>query len=423
MFLANAPKIHIIIRTRHNRTNDEVHTMPTEIEVPYLDISDPAFSMHSEAVRRAREQHWYAKTNYGYAVLRHQYVSTLLKDPRLSQGSGKWPDHNGVHEGMFHSWWTKCLLVLEGEDHHRIRRMLNPAFSLRHIEAYIPQFEALAEELVAGFIDTGECEYVNDFAEPYATRVLCILTGIPEIEWPTIARIAGTIGLALGITIKDELTEIEEALGELYGYAEGLIADRQANPRDDLVTRLVEANRDGDSLSDDELRNALCLLIFGGMDTTRNQLGLGMQTMMHNPDQWELLAANPDLARNAVEEIMRANPTTTWVTREAVVDFDYEDLHAPAGSTVHFFTQVSGNDPEAYPNPEIDITVERAPHYGFGGGMHHCLGHFVARLDMAIAMRVFSKHMTNIRVNGQDEWLPDSGNTGPVRLPLAFDKR
>jgi cytochrome P450 len=120
---------------------------------------------------------------------------------------------------------------------------------------------------------------------------------------------------------------------------------------------------------------------------------------------------------------MRANPTTTWVTREAVVDFDYEDLHAPAGSTVHFFTQVSGNDPEAYPNPEIDITAERAPHYGFGGGMHHCLGHFVARLDMAIAFRVFSKHLANIRVNGQDEWLPDSGNTGPVRLPLAFDKR
>ena len=117
------------------------------------------------------------------------------------------------------------------------------------------------------------------------------------------------------------------------------------------------------------------------------------------------------------------NPTTTWVTREAAVDFDYEDLHAEAGTTIHFLTQVSGTDPEAYPNPEIDITAERAPHYGFGGGMHHCLGHFVARADMTIALKVLSAAMTNLRVNGADEWLPDSGNTGPVRLPIAFDKR
>ena len=132
----------------------------------------------------------------------------------------------------------------------------------------------------------------------------------------------------------------EDALSELYGYAEALIEDRQANPKDDLVTKLVQANAAGDSLSDDELRNALCLLIFGGMDTTRNQIGLGLREFLRRPDQWELLAEKPDLARNAVEEVMRMNPTTTWVTREAVVDLDFEDLHVPAGSTVHFFTQV-----------------------------------------------------------------------------------
>ena len=397
--------------------------MSTDIAVPYLDIADPSFAMHSEAVRNARAQHWYAKTNYGYAILRHAEVSKLIKDPRLIQGSAKWPDHNGVHAGLFHDWWTKSLLVLEGDDHHRIRRLLNPAFGPKNLEQYLPRFETLAEELVQGFIDKGEFEAVDDFAEPYATRVLCILLGIPETEWPTIARLASTIGLALGVTIKKDLDKVEAALQELYGYAENLIQDRQKNPKDDLVTKLVQANADGDSLSDDELRNALCLLIFGGMDTTRNQIGLGLMSYMHNQDQWELLAANPDLARNAVEEVMRTNPTTTWVTREAGVDFEYEDLYAPAGTTIHFLTQVSGTDPQAYPNPEIDITAERAPHYGFGGGMHHCLGHFVARADMTIALSVLSKAMTNLRINGADEWLPDSGNTGPVRLPIAFDKR
>jgi hypothetical protein len=86
-------------KTAHHHPNNEVHTMSTEIDVPYLDISDPAFAMHSDAVREARERHWFAKTNYGFAVLRHDYESTLLKDTRLSQGSGKWPDHNGeVHD-------------------------------------------------------------------------------------------------------------------------------------------------------------------------------------------------------------------------------------------------------------------------------------------------------------------------------------
>ncbi len=397
--------------------------MSTDIAVPYLDISDPAFAMHSEAVRQARAQHWYAKTNYGFAIMRHEYVSKLIKDPRLIQGSAKWPDHNGVHSGLFHEWWTNCLLVLEGDDHHRIRRLLNPAFGVKNLEQYLPRFETLARELVDEFVDKGEFEAVNDFAEPYATRVLCILLGIPETEWPTIARLASTIGLALGITIKQDLDKVESALGELYVYAENLIRDRQANPRDDLVTKLVTANADGDTLSDYELRNALCLLIFGGMDTTRNQIGLGLMSYMHNPDQWELLAARPELARNAVEEIMRTNPTTTWVTREAAVDFEYEDLVAPAGTTIHFLTQVSGTDPMAYPDPEIDITAERVPHYGFGGGMHHCLGHFVARADMAIALTALSERLTNLRINGEDEWLPDSGNTGPVRLPIAFDKR
>jgi len=397
--------------------------MSTDVAVPYLDISDPSFAMHSEAVRAARAQHWFARTNYGVAILRHEYVSRLLKDPRLRQGSGKWPDHNGVHSGLFYDWWTQCLLVLEGDDHHRIRRLLNPAFAPKHLEPFLPRFEALAGELVNDIIDKGELEFVNDFAEPYATRVLCILLGIPESEWPTIARLASTIGLALGVTLKQDLGVVEGALAELYGYAENLIADRQANPGDDLVTTLVQANANGDSLSDSELRNALCLLIFGGMDTTRNQLGLGIMSYLHNLDQWELLAKHPELARNAVEEIMRTNPTTTWVTREAMVDFDYEDLHVTAGTTVHFFTQVSGTDPEAYPNPEIDITVERVPHYGFGGGMHHCLGHFVARADMAIALTALSERMTNLRISGQDEWLPDSGNTGPVRLPIGFDKR
>lgn len=398
--------------------------MPTPtLQVPHFDISSPDFAMQSEQVRNAREANWYATTNYGLAVLQYEHVAKLLKNPKLSQGSAKWPALNGVHSGLFFDWWTKNLLVLEGEDHHRIRRLLNPAFSPRMVKSLRPRFRALANELIDAFIDKGECEVIADFAEPYATRVLTILLGIDESEWPTIARLASTVGLALGVTIKQDLEKVESAVAELYEYAESLIKDRRANPGEDFMSKLVLANRDGDSLTDEELRNAVVLLIFGGMDTTRNQIGLAIQSFMRNPGQWDLLAERPELGGKAVEEVMRTNPTVTWVTREAVETFEYNGLVIEQGTTVHLFTQTSGTDPQAFPNPEMDLLGEHLPHYGFGGGVHHCLGHFIARADMSEALPLIASRITNMRLNGQDVWMPDSGNTGPVKLPIAFDRR
>ncbi|WP_073707065.1 cytochrome P450 [Glutamicibacter sp. 0426] len=398
--------------------------MPTPtLQVPHFDISSPDFAMQSEEVRNARESSWYATTNYGLAVLQYEHVAKLLKSPKLIQGSAKWPAHNGVHSGLFFDWWTKNLLVLEGEDHHRIRRLLNPAFSPRMVKGLRPRFQALANELIDAFIDKGECDVIADFAEPYATRVLTILLGIDESEWPTIARLASTVGLALGVTFKQDLVKVETAVAELYEYAEALIRDRQANPGDDFMSKLVLANRDGDSLTDEELRNAVVLLIFGGMDTTRNQIGLAFQSFMRHPEQWDLLAERPDLGGKAVEEVMRTNPTVTWVTREAVETFEHNGLVIEKGTTVHLFTQTSGTDPQAFPNPELDLLGEHPPHYGFGGGVHHCLGHFIARADMSEALPLIASRITNMRVNGQDVWMPDSGNTGPVKLPIAFDRR
>lgn len=399
--------------------------MTRSAKAPYLDIADPAFAMQSEQLRAAREANWYAETNYGIAVLRHDDVGALLRNEDLIQGSAKWPEHHGVHAGTFHEWWRKNLLVLEGEDHHRIRRMLNPAFSPKSARRFSAEFRRLADELIDGFIDRGACEFVGEFAEPFATRALCIMLGIAESEWPTIARLASTVGYALSIEITRQLPRIDAAVSELYDYAERLIEDRRANPGDDLVSKLVGENAHGARLSDAELRNAIVLLIFGGMDTTRNQIGLGVQSFVHQPDQWELLAADPEsLGRTAVEELMRVNPTTRWVTREALRDLEYKGLEIPAGTTVHLFTLASGQDPRAFADPDIDLLADRAAHYGFGGGVHHCLGQHVARADMIQAFQALATRLTDLRiVPGGDEWLPDSGNTGPVRLQITFARR
>lgn len=390
------------------------------VPAPVLDVADPHFAITGDEVHAAREHSWYATTPYGIAVLRYDEMSRLLKHPQLRQGSVAWPAHNGVTEGPFARWWASWILNKEGAEHHRLRRLMNPAFSPKLIGGLVPRFQALATELIDGFAEPDRCEFVAEFAEPYAARVIAIMLGIPEEEWPIIARESGTIGLAMGVTLREDLPQIEGALARLYAYCDDLIGDRRANPREDFVTALVNASRDEDGrLSDTELRDAMVLLIFGGFDTTRNQLGLAMQTFSRHPDQWDLLAQRPELGRSAVEEVMRVNPTVRWVTREVLEDLEFEGLLLKAGTTVHLYSESAGTDPRVF-TPGFDITAERKPHFGFGGGAHHCLGHFVARSDMSEALPLLAQRMRDLRILPGEAWLPDSGNTGPTALPLGF---
>jgi len=394
------------------------------VKMPYFNIADPRFAMQSEEVRRARDESWIAKTNYGYAVLRHAEVGALLRSKSLSQGSAQWPDHHGVHSGSFYAWWSKNLLVLEGTEHTRIRRLLNPAFSPARARKLKADFQVLADELVAEIADRGAIEFVSEFAAPFATRALCIMLGLPQEHWKFIADRADTIGLALSVNIQEEIDKIDRAVDELYGFVETLIQERRENPADDVISTLVSQSNDKDSLSPEELRNAIVLMLFGGMDTTRNQLGLAIQTFMHNPQEWEKLAADPSLVDRALEEVLRVNPTTRWVTREAIEDFEFKGVQFEAGTTVHLFTASSGTDIEAFPNPEIDITAkDRKTHFTFGGGKHMCIGQHIAKADMSVALATLAGAITDIRLDGTDEWLPDSGNTGPVKLPIRFTKR
>ncbi|GAA4083398.1 cytochrome P450 [Actinomadura miaoliensis] len=387
----------------------------------YFDIADPSFSVQSELVRQARERDWYAETSYGIAVLRYEETRELLRHPKLRQGSVRWPAHHGITSGPFADWWSNWVLNKEGQDHHRLRRLLNPAFSRRLVDGLVPRFQALAAELVDGFAEPDRCEFVSEFASPYAARVIAIMLGLPEEEWPVIARDSGTIGLAMNVTIRDDLPAIEAALDRLYGYVDEAVAKRRHDPHDDFVTALLRARDDEDRLTETELRDSLVLLIFGGYDTTRNQLGLAMQTFMDHPAQWRLLAERPELGGAAVEEVMRVNPTTTWVTREALEDFTFQGLDIAAGTTLHLFTESSGTDPRAVPDGDrFDITAERPPHFGFGGGIHYCLGHLVARCDMSQALPLLARRMRDPRPGDGARWMPRSGNTGPIELPVTF---
>ena len=384
-----------------------------------FDLGDPEFDVTSPEVHAARAEDWYVETNWGWAILRYAEVSALLRDRRFRQGNARWPAQNGIHSGLFSDWWQETLLSLEGDDHQRLRRLLAPAFRNKAILAMRPRFQALADELVDGFAARGRVEFVSEFAEPYAARIICVLLGLPEQDWPQIAHWADDLGASFGINVAVEVPRIEAALEGLHGYLDAVVADRQASPRDDLVSALVQAQAD-DGLSRHELGVALVFLAFAGMETTRNQLGLALQTLLAHPDQWRLLGERPDLGANAVEEVMRVNPTVTWVTREALEDVEIQGLRIPRGGIVQMLSHAAGTDPAAMPDPAFDITQERPPHLGFGAGVHHCLGHLVARTDMSVALPLLARRMPDAEPDGPGEWLPVSGNTGPVRFPIRF---
>lgn len=385
----------------------------------YFDLADPTFDVTSPVVHTARDDSWWVQTSYGYAVIRYAEAAALLKDRRFRQGNAKWPSQNGIHSGRFSDWWHEVLLSLEGDDHARLRRLLMPAFRNKTIAAMQPQFVALANELIDQFADRGEVEFISEFAEPYAARIICQLLGLPDAHWPQVAHWADDLGRSFGISIRDDLPVIEAALDGLRGYVSEVIDQRVADPRDDLVSTLVTA-QEGDKLTRHELEVALVFLAFAGMETTRNQLGLALQTLLKHPDQWALLGERPELGGQAVEEVMRVNPTVTWITREAIEDVDLDGLSLPAGTIVQVLSHAAGTDPLAMADPSFDITELRTPHLGFGSGVHHCLGHFVARTDMAVALPLLARRMPGARPDGPGDWLPVSGNTGAVRFPITF---
>lgn len=391
----------------------------------FLDLADPALDTTSALVHDARARDWLAPTSYGFAVLRYDAASELLADRRFRQGNARWPGQNGVTGGPFLEWWQRVLLSLEGDDHARLRRLLLPAFKRQAILRLQPRFQEIAADLIGGFAGRGEVELIAEFAEPYSARILCLLLGLPEEEWERVAHWADDLGRSFGIGVADDVPLIEAALEGLTAYVGAAVDARAAEPRDDLVSDLVRAQVADGQLTRDELLVSLVFLAFAGMETTRNQIGLAVQTLLRHPDQWRLLAERPDLGEAAVEEVMRVNPTVTWVTREAVEDVEFRGVHFPAGSILQVLSHAAGTDPDAMAETGFDIqrSRERPPHLGFGKGAHHCLGHFVARTDMAVALPMLARAMPDAVPDGPGEWLPVSGNTGAVSFPIRFTPR
>ena len=385
-------------------------------DLPYLDFTAPNFSTKSTEVLTARERHWCARTPFGLAVLRHNEAGALLRDRRLRQGSYAWPDRMGL-TGSFAEFWKRSVISQEGERHRSQRRIAMAALSTDYVDGLVPAFEGIAHDLSDG-LQGKPCEFIQEFTEPFAGRAITTLLGLPDSDAAWIAADAAALGFAMAVDCRRHETMFNAACDRLMDLARFLLSRvRRGEDRDSAVARMVAAAEDE---SDEALVDLIVISVFGGVDTTRAQLGFALALFARHPDQWQLLRINPSLVPQAVEEVIRTWPTTTWSTREALEDFEFRGVSITAGTTLHMLVHATATDPLAVPDWEFDIRKSRKSHFGFGGGAHHCLGAYIARTDMAAALRVLSARFSKVGFAGEPELQPDSGNTSPTSLPLRF---
>ena len=389
---------------------------------PFVNPLDPVVQADAEAAfTELRARTSVARTPIGASVLRRDAVHRLLGDQRLvsavqlllraqvgSEASG----------GMLRD----TILVMDGSDHARLRRLVARAFTPRAADKHRATMRSLTNALVDSF-SPGRCEFIAEFADRYPIQVMCEVLGVPRQDHQLFAQWGKALTHVLSLDIRGHADEIAHAAEALGSYVDGLVEDRRAAPRDDLVSELVAVGEHGDRLNGRELRAMIASLLFAGYDTTCHQLGHALFTFTCFPDQWALLAGHPELAGQAVDEVMRLHGAVIGVPRITTAEVEVDGWVIPPGTVVFLSLASANRDETVFDEPlRFDITAQRPPHLSFGGGPHYCLGANLARAEMEEALRILPRRLPHVHLDGDVEWRTATAISGPNRLPLAFQR-
>ena len=264
-----------------------------------------------------------------------------------------------------------------------------------------------------------------DLCEPYPIPVICELLGAPKEDWRLFSSWATDIFRIFNGDLLNDADIIDAAFGELDQYVRAMVDERRSTPRDDLLSRFIEAEEQGDRMSTDELVMMTGAVLMAGTDTTRNQLACAVALFTDHPDQWAALADDPTLAAPAVEEAMRYLGAVRGTARIAAEDVDYRGVTFPAGTFVATSLAGANRDPDIWEEPHrFDIARQPAgvPQLTFGSGIHYCMGANLARAELQEALPILARRMPNLSLDEPIEWKPDTiGIWGPSRLALRFD--
>ncbi|NVN51810.1 cytochrome P450 [Mycolicibacterium hippocampi] len=371
----------------------------------------------------ARQQGPIAIGPHGPEVLTYELVRTVLRDDRFLMPVGGALPAQGITSGELWDIVVSGLLSLNGPTHHRQRKLVAKAFTPRAASRLRNTCADIIAELIYRVSEDGRCDVVSDIARQYPIPIICELLGTRREDWNLFSEWADDIFKVFDWNVAEDGPDIVRAWRALESHLDTMVASRRDELTDDLLSDMMRAEIDGDRLSHQELLTLAATLLMAGTDTTRNQLAAAVEVFCDHPDQWTLLAENPELAPQAVEEVMRYAPVIFSTLRIAVDDVELAGHTVPAGTLVIANTAAANRDPEVYPNPDrFDITRADAPAMlTFGGGVHYCLGSHLARIELIEALTLMSRRMPTIRRSGPARWKAITGISGPATLPIAFD--
>lgn len=405
------------------------------MEAQLLSLADlPEFDLHGEEynstpyqlLERLRSQSPVAKSQRGFEVLRYETLNWMLKadefdiptvDLNVSLGCGPLQE-------AFDRYGR--LPALPREQHARIRRVMGQAFALRRIGERRDVMAAVANDLIDKFIDRGECDFIADFTHHYSITVACLLFGVDTKDVPSFQNATATLAHMFSNPLAPHVPAIEAALKTLWDYLEPLVESRTNEPKEDFISALVEAQKTQGKLSIEEVIWGIANLMFAGHDTTRSQLANCVRAILEHPGTWEDIRDNQDRIPFVMHESIRYYPTVQANRRVVRNPVEFDGFLAEPGQLIYLNTLSASRDPERFDNPNTYDTTRPIESYNtaFGHGIHHCLGHVLAKTEMIVALQVLTERLENVRFNGPLVTLPYSGQLGSLKsLPLKFDAR
>jgi cytochrome P450 len=347
-----------------------------------------------------------------YVALSFAAVQQVLKDGETFSSSG-YADSIGLVMG--HS-----ILEMDEPEHHKYRSLVQQAFTRKAMERWERDLVTpVVDGLIDQFAERGSAELVRELFFPFPVHVIAGMLGLPQ---EGLAQFHAKAVELITITV-----DIERGLGAsqwLYDYFAAVIADRRLEPRDDVISVLVQAELDGQRLTDDEIIAFLRLLLPAGAETTYRSSSNLMFGLLTNPEQLAALRDDRSLMQQAIEEGLRWEPPLTGIGRTATRDVEIEGVVIPAGSPVAVEMASANRDPARWDDPDaFDIHREMQTHMSFAHGPHTCLGMHLARMETTVALNRVLDRLPNLRLDpaADDVFISGMAFRAPNQLPVLFD--
>lgn len=402
-------------------------TPVTELQdLPAFDYTDaelhgPRFHATMAALRD--DGGWLASTPLGYVVLEREAASFFLRTRACEFPGMKIAEIFQIEEGALLEEMRRNILHLNGEQHRRLRGLVNPAFTPRAVERWRPAMRTFLEQLWDALPTGGRepFDFVEAFAKPYPSLTIATVMGAPLADAPRLHEWSNWIQRQFDPPVlMSERPRIERAVEEFYAYAGELLERRRRTPGDDLISQLIAAEQEGDRLSDVELVNLVLNVLIGGVDTTQSQLAHALRLLAGEPEQWAALRADPErLAPAAVEEALRYEPITPFTARIVVEEVEYGGVVFPR-DTVVLVCAFSANRDGVGDGFDITRRDGGARPLTFGAGVHYCLGANLARAELQEALAFLARRIERLELAGEPVYEGVQGVYGLASLPLRF---